>query len=84
MSAEVVKRFVSELGQRYSIRRHANGTFQAYHDNPFEGANQGYQDDERPVGGLFSDVEGATAELLRNPSHNWLLTECLYKDGNKS
>jgi len=61
MSGVVVKSFVGGLTgtQRYSIRKHANGTFQIYHDNPFEGINQPYKDDDRPVSGLFADLESA-------------------------
>ena len=67
MSAVVVKRFVGgHSGQeRYSIRKHANGSFQVFHDNPYEGTNQGYQNDDLPLTGLFADAESAEAELLR-------------------
>jgi hypothetical protein len=67
MNAVVVKRLVGGLnGQaRYSIRRHPNGSFQAFHDNPYEGTNQGYENNDLPLTGLFADVETAEAELLR-------------------
>ena len=69
MSAVVVRRYVGGYNntQRYSIRRHANGTFQIYHDNPFEGINQPYQNDDQPLSGLFADADSAEAELLRLP-----------------
>jgi hypothetical protein len=76
MSAVVVKRFIGGYSgaERYSIRRHANGTFQNYHDNPFEGTNQGYEHDHQPLPGLYADMERAEAELRRMPGLN-LLTE---------
>jgi hypothetical protein len=52
--------------QRYSIRKHPNGSFQAFHDNPHEGIGGGYDDDDdEPLTGLFADAESAEAELLR-------------------
>jgi hypothetical protein len=67
MPAIVVKRFVGGFTgtQRYSIRQHSNGTFQIYHDNPFEGVPQPYQYDDQPLSGLYADAESAEAELLR-------------------
>jgi hypothetical protein len=67
MSAVVVKRFVGGYTgtQRYSIRKHSNGSFQAYHDNPFEGTSQIYENDEQPLTGLFVDAESVEAELVR-------------------
>jgi hypothetical protein len=67
MSAVVVKRFVGGYTgtQRFSIRKHSNGTFQVYHDNPFEGTGQSYQYDDQPLSGLYADAESAEAELLR-------------------
>jgi hypothetical protein len=63
-----VKRFVQmfpEGATHYSIRRRADGLFQIYHDDPNVGIEQPYQFDDRPMGGLFADVEAAEAELLR-------------------
>ena len=65
MSAEIVKRFVNGFGHRYSIRKHHNGAFQIYHDNPYEGIPQYDQDYQQPLGGLYTDAESAEAELLR-------------------
>jgi hypothetical protein len=63
-----VKRFVQtfpEGAAHYSIRRRADGMFQIYHDDPYAGIEQPYQFDDKPMGGLFADVEAAEAELLR-------------------
>ena len=67
MPATVVKRFTGGYTgtQRYSIRKHANGTFQIYHDNPYEGIDQPYQHDDHALSGNYADVESAEAELLR-------------------
>ena len=67
MSAIIVKRFVGGYNgaERYSIRKHADGTFQVYHDNPFEGIDQPYQHDDQALSGLYADAESAEAELLR-------------------
>jgi hypothetical protein len=51
--------------ERYSIRKNPNGTFQAYHDSPYEGTNQGYENDDTPLTGLFTDEKSVEAELLR-------------------
>ena len=67
MSADVVKRFIGGYSgqERYSIRKHTNGSFQVFHDNPYEGTNQGYENDDLPLTGLFSDPKLVEAELLR-------------------
>jgi hypothetical protein len=67
VSAEVAKRFMGGYGgqERYSIRKHPNGSFQVFHDNPYEGANQGYENDDLPLSGLYDDAASAEAELLR-------------------
>jgi hypothetical protein len=67
MSAVVVKRFVGGYSgqERYSIRKHPNGSFQVFHDNPYEGTNQGYENDVLPLTGLHADAESAEAELVR-------------------
>jgi hypothetical protein len=69
VSAAVVKTFVGHLGQndRWSIRRRDDGSYQVFHDNPFEGVSQPYASDDRPASGLFSSAEDAEAELFRNP-----------------
>jgi len=67
MSSIVVRRYVGgyNSSQRYSIRQRPDGSFQIYHDNPYEGINQAYQYEDRPLSGLFVDIETAEAELLR-------------------
>ena len=66
MSAEVVKRFIGGYSgqERYSIRRHPDDSFQVFHDNPYEGTNQGYENDDLPLTGLHADAESAEAELF--------------------
>jgi hypothetical protein len=67
MLAVVVKRLVGGYSgqERYSIRKHPNGSFQAWHDNPYEGTNQSYKNDDLPLTGLFADAESVETELLR-------------------
>ncbi len=67
MSAVIVKRFTGGYAgtRRYSIRKHADGTFQIYHDNPYEGIPQSYQHDYVVLTGRYAHVEAAEAELLR-------------------
>jgi len=67
MTAVVVKRLTGGYSgqERYSIKKHSNGSFQAFHDNPFEGIRQPYKDEYLPLTGLFADVESVEAELLR-------------------
>ena len=69
MSAVTVKRFVRTFVEggrtHYSIRRRADGLFQAYHDDPYLGINQPYQFEDKAISGLFADVATAQAELLR-------------------
>jgi len=67
MSAVIVKRFTGGYTgtEIYSIRRHPNGAFQIFHDNPYAGTNQGYEDDDQPLPGLYADIESAEAELQR-------------------
>ena len=67
MSAVAVKRFVEGYSgqERYSIRKLTNGSFQVFHDNPYEGTNQGYENDDLPLTGLYADAESAEAELVR-------------------
>jgi hypothetical protein len=67
MPAVIVKRFVGGYTgtQRYSIRRHDNGTFRIYHDNPFEGTGQPYQNDDQALEGIFPDAKTAEKELSR-------------------
>jgi len=69
MSAIVVRRYVGgyEGRQRYSIRRRPDGSFQIFHDNPYESVNQPYQWDDAAVSGLFTDFETAEAEWFRDP-----------------
>jgi len=66
VSADVVKRFVGGYSgqERYSIRKHSNGSFQAFHDNPYEGIGQGYEGD-LPLTGLYADATSTEAELVR-------------------
>ncbi len=66
VSTVVVKRFIRRSpggGARYSIRRRADGLFQAYDDNIYAGLGYGYEDE--PISGIFADYEQAEAELLR-------------------
>jgi len=67
MPAIVVKRFMGGYTHReqYSIRKLSNGSFQLFHDNLFEGIEQPYQHDDKPLSGLYADAESAEAELIR-------------------
>ena len=67
MSAVVVKRYVGGYTgtEGYSIRKRPNGSFQANHDNPYEGTNQGYENDDVPLTGLFANAKSAEDELIR-------------------
>ena len=56
-----------ESGQRYSIRLRADGLFQAYDDNIYEGLGYGY--DDEPIAGIFADADSAEVELLRTRSY---------------
>jgi hypothetical protein len=60
-----IRRFTPQGGAIYSIRRRSDGVFQIYHDNPFEGINQPYQFEDKPVSGLYADFPSAEKELLR-------------------
>jgi hypothetical protein len=64
-----VKRFVrifAEGGRsHYSVRRRSDGLFQVYHDDPYARIQQPYQFEDEPISGIFADLEGAEAELLR-------------------
>ena len=65
MSTVTIKRFVRTFeGGRshYSIRRRVDGLFQLYHDDPHLGINQPYQFEDKPISGLFSDIEAAQSE----------------------
>ena len=66
VSAVIVKRFVGGYSgqERYSVRKHPNGSFQIWHDNYYEDCKQSDQED-MPLTGLYADVESAEAELLR-------------------
>jgi hypothetical protein len=64
----ILKRY-NEGGARFSIRQRQDGSFQAYHDNPYEGVNQPYRLDDEPISGLFGDVASAEAELFRHPRY---------------
>jgi len=70
MSVVIVRRYTGGLEgkARFSIRQRPDGSFQAYHDNPYEDCNQPYQFDYEPITGLFVDVESAEADLFRHPS----------------
>lgn len=67
MPAVIVKRFVGGYtgNERYSIRRHEDGVFQVYFDNPYEGIPQTVEDDFVALSGLYADVQSAEAELRR-------------------
>jgi len=67
MAHVVVKRLVGGYSgqERYSIRKHPNGSFQAFHDNPYEGINQPYKDNYLPLTGIYADAESVEAELVR-------------------
>jgi hypothetical protein len=67
MSSVVVRRYARSTGERYSIRRRADGSFQVYRDNPYEGLNVSYQFEDQPISGLFADIQTAEAELLPDP-----------------
>ena len=69
MSAEIVRRYGGGLKAlaKFSIRKRQDGSFQAYHDNPFLESDQDYEPDSKPISGLFADVETAEAELFRYP-----------------
>ena len=69
LPAVVVKTFVGVFNQndRWSIRRWDDGSFQVFHDNPFEGINQPYASHYRQVSGRFATVDEAEAELFRTP-----------------
>jgi hypothetical protein len=60
----IVKRF-DRNGARYSIRCRPDGTFQVWHDNPYAGIGQGYDDEDEPISGIFASSEMAETELLR-------------------
>ncbi len=69
MSATVVKTyFGTSEHDRWSIRRWDDGSFQAFHDNPYRGVSQPYEGDYHQVSGRFATVEDAEAELLKNPA----------------
>ena len=67
VSPVVVKHFVGGYtGQeRYSIRKHPNGSFQAYHDNYYADCPQSYGEDDLPLTGLYADAESVEVELQR-------------------
>ena len=67
MSSIVIKRFIGGYTghERYSIRKHSNGSFQVFHDNPYEGIPQCNEEEDHPLTGLFADAETAEAEFLR-------------------
>jgi hypothetical protein len=69
VSTVIVKRFVQKsVGggrARYSIRRRADGLFQAYHDNLYSGTSQAYEVEYEAVSGLFADIAAAEGELFR-------------------
>jgi hypothetical protein len=68
-SPVIVKRFVMRFGAggeaHYSIRRRKDRLFQAYHDGPYAGINQPYENYDEEWGGLFDSAEAAEKELLR-------------------
>ena len=69
MAAVVVKTFVGVVhqGDCWSIRRWDDGSFQVFHDNPYEGTNQPYASDYHQVSGRFATVDDAEAELFTIP-----------------
>ncbi len=69
MGAEIVRRYDGGFGglAKFSIRKRQDGSFQAYHDNPFLETDQDYEPDGEPISGLFFDIEAAEAELFRYP-----------------
>jgi hypothetical protein len=70
LPATVVKTFSGSRyvpTDRWSIRRWEDGTFQVFHDNPFEGIYPSDASSYRQVSGRFATLEGAEAELFRMP-----------------
>jgi hypothetical protein len=69
VNAEVVRRYDGGFRglAKFSIRKRLDGSFQAYHDNPFLESDQDYQPEGEPISGLFADFEAAEAELFRYP-----------------
>ena len=70
MPATVVKTFFAPLRQndRWSIRRWDDGSFQVFHDNPYQGIDQPYKGDYLQISGRFATAEDAEAELFKNPA----------------
>jgi len=69
LPATVVKTFSRKLtSDRWSIRQWEDGSFQIFHDNPYEGLYPSDPDRYyQQVSGRFETVEAAEAELLRMP-----------------
>ena len=69
MPATAVKTFSRKLtNDRWSIRQWEDGSFQVFHDNPYECLYPSDPDRHyRQVSGRFRTVEAAEAELFRMP-----------------